>query len=197
METVIINGTARTELGKKATRALRAAGNVPCNLYGAEENINFYAPANQFKKLVYTSDFKVAQIELDGKSYKAIVKEIQFDPVKDNLNHLDFQQLTEGKAVKVSLPLKLKGTPKGASVGGKLEQTMKRLNVLSVPSALRESIELNVEDMDLGSLKRIKDIVLEGMELLHSPSIPVVRMDVPRAAKEAAAAAAKEAAGKK
>ncbi len=197
METVIINGTARTELGKKATRALREAGNVPCNLYGAEGNLNFYAPANQFRKLIYSSDFKVAQIEVDGKSYQAIVKEIQFEPVKDSLNHLDFQALVPGKPVKVSMPLQLKGTPKGASVGGKLEQTIKRLNVLATPEFLRESIELNVEDMDLGDIKRVKDISYEGIELLHSPSIPVVRMSIPRAAKEAAAEAAKAAAEKK
>jgi len=197
METIIIKGTARTELGKKATRALRAAGNVPCNLYSNEGNINFYAATNQFKKLIYTSDFKIAQVEIDGKTYNAIVKEIQFEPVKDILNHLDFQVLVPGKPVKVSLPLKLKGTPKGATVGGKLEQTMKRLNVLAVPESLRESIELNVEDMDLGNIKRIKDIELNGIELLHSPSIPVVRMDVPRAAKEAAAEAAKTATPKK
>jgi large subunit ribosomal protein L25 len=195
METIIINGTARTELGKKATRALRAAGNVPCNLYSNEGNVNFFAPVSQFKKLIYSSDFKVAQVEVDGKTYKAIVKEIQFEPVKDTLNHLDFQALEAGKPVKVSLPLKLVGTPKGAAVGGKLQQTMKRLNVLAAPEALRESIELNVEDVDLGGIKRVKDIVLNGMELLHSPSIPVARMDVPRAAKEAAAEAAK--AGKK
>jgi large subunit ribosomal protein L25 len=193
METVKINGTARTELGKKATRALREAGNVPCNLYGGETNLNFYAPASQFRKLVYTSDFKIADIEVDGKNYKAILKEIQFDPVTDAIKHLDFQQLTEGKAVKVSLPLRLIGTPKGAAMGGKLEQTIKRLNVLAKPEYLRESIELNVEDMDLGAIKRIRDIQIEGMELLHAPAIPVARMSVPRAAKEAAAAEAKEA----
>ncbi|MCS6820116.1 MAG: 50S ribosomal protein L25 [Chitinophagales bacterium] len=194
METVIINGTARTELGKKATRALREAGNVPCNLYGGEKNVNFYAPLNQFRKLVYTSDFKVAEIHVDGQTYRAIVKEIQFDPVTDAIRHLDFQELVPGRAVKVSLPLRLKGTPKGAAMGGKLEQTIKRLNVLAKPEFLRESIELNVEDMDLGAIKRIRDIQIEGIELLHAPAIPVARMSVPRAAKEAAAEAKKEAA---
>lgn len=195
METVIINGTVRTELGKKATRALREAGNVPCNLYGGESNVNFYAPATQFNKLVYTSDFKVAEVEVGGKTYKAILKEIQFDSVTDALKHLDFQQLNDGKKVKVSLPLRLKGTPKGAAVGGKLEQTIKRLNVLATPEHLRESIELNVEDMDLGGIKRVRDIQIEGLELLHAPAIPVARMSVPRAAKEAAAEAKKD--GKK
>lgn len=193
METVIINGTARTELGKKATRALREAGNVPCNLYGDEGNVNFYAPASEFKQIVYTSDFKTAEVNVGGKAYKAILKEIQFDAVTDAIKHLDFQELVEGKAVKVSLPLHLKGTPKGAATGGKLEQTVKRLHVLSTPAHLRAAIELNVEDMDLGAIKRIKDIEVEGLELLHAPAIPVARMSVPRAAKEAAAEAKKDA----
>lgn len=192
METVIINGTARTELGKKATRALREAGNVPCNLYGGEGNVNFYAPATEFKAIVYTSDFKTAEVNVGGKSYKAILKEIQFDAVTDAIKHLDFQQLVDGKAVKVSLPLHLKGTPKGAATGGKLEQTVKRLNVFATPEHLRAAIELNVEDMDMGGIKRVKDIEVEGLELLHAPAIPVARMSVPRAAKEAAAAEAKK-----
>lgn len=196
METINIKGTVRTELGKKATRALRNAGNVPCNIYGAGANVNFYASETQFRKLVYTSDFKVAEIEIDGNTHKAIVKEIQFDAVTDAIRHIDFQQLVEGKAVKVSVPLRLVGTPKGASMGGKLEQTIKRLNVSATPNHLCEAIELNVEDMDLGGIKRIKDIQVSGLELLHSPAIPVARVSIPRAAKEAAAEAQKEAAAK-
>lgn len=196
METINIKGTVRTELGKKATRALRNAGNVPCNIYGAGANVNFYASETQFRKLVYTSDFKVAEIEIDGNTHRAIVKEIQFDAVTDAIRHIDFQQLVEGKAVKVSVPLRLVGTPKGASMGGKLEQTIKRLNVSATPNHLCEAIELNVEDMDLGGIKRIKDIQTSGLELLHSPAIPVARVSIPRAAKEAAAEAQKETAAK-
>src|SRR5580698_8595167 len=113
METVVINGTPRTELGKKATRALRRAGNVPCNIYGGKETLNFYAPAAAFRKLIYTPDFKFAEIQLDGKSYRAIVKDSQFEPVNDSMLHLDFQELNEDVKVKVAIPLRLKGTPKG------------------------------------------------------------------------------------
>ena len=107
MEKVVINGTPRTELGKKATRALRKAGNVPCNLYGGKETLNFYAPLTEFRKLIYTPDFRLAEINLSGKTYSAIVKDSQFAPVNDSLLHLDFQELVETSKVKVFIPLRL------------------------------------------------------------------------------------------
>ena len=112
METIVINGTPRTELGKKATRALRKAGNVPCNIYGGKETINFYAPAPSFRKLIYTPDFRFAEIQLNGNTYKAILKDSQFEPVREAILHLDFQELTDTVKVKVAVPIRLKGTPK-------------------------------------------------------------------------------------
>lgn len=194
METVVITSTPRTELGKKATRALRAAGNIPCNIYGGKETINFQAPASSFRKLIYTPEFKLAEIQLNGGSYKAIVKDIQFDPISDSIIHIDFQQLMDDVKVKVELPLKLKGTPKGAATGGKLEQVMRKLRVLSLPKHLPNVIELDVTDMDMGSVKRVRDINYEGVTFLEAPANPVARMAIPRAAKEAAAADAKAAA---
>jgi large subunit ribosomal protein L25 len=184
METVVINGTPRTELGKKATRALRRAGNVPCNLYGGKETLNFYAPVASFRKLIYTPDFRLAEISLDGKTYRAIVKDLQFESVKDELLHIDFQELVEGVKVKVSVQLKLNGTPKGIISGGKLEQAFRRLTVLALPKDLPSVIEVDVTDMDLGSIKRIKDIVIPGVTILHSPMNPFAKVMIPRVVKE-------------
>jgi large subunit ribosomal protein L25 len=197
METVVINGTPRTELGKKATRALRRAGNVPCNLYGGKETLNFYAPVTAFKKLIYTPDFRLAEIQLDGKSYKAILKDSQFDPVKDHILHLDFQELVDNVKVKVAIPLRLKGTPKGIISGGKLEQAFRKLNLLALPKDLPNVIEVDIADMQLGDVKRIKDIELKGVTILHSPMNPFASVLIPRAAKEEVptAAAAAPAAG--
>jgi large subunit ribosomal protein L25 len=194
METVVITSTPRTELGKKATRALRTAGNIPCNIYGGKDTINFQAPASSFRKLIYTPEFKLAEIQLNGNSYKAIVKDIQFDPISDSIIHIDFQQLMDDVKVKVELPLKLKGIPKGAATGGKLEQVMRKLRVLALPKHLPNVIELEVSDMDMGSVKRVRDISYEGVTFLEAQANPVARMAIPRAAKEAAAADAKAAA---
>jgi len=197
METVVINGTPRTELGKKATRALRKAGNVPCNIYGGKETLNFFAPVTAFRKLIYTPDFRVAEIQLDGKTYKAIVKDSQFEPVKDSLLHLDFQELQDNVKVKVSIPLKLKGTPKGSIDGGVLEQVFRKLNILALPKDIPNVIKVDVTTMELGAIKRIKDLEIAGVTILHSSSNPFARVMIPRAAKEEVpvAAAAAPAAG--
>lgn len=194
METVVINATPRTELGKKATRALRKAGNIPCNLYGGKETLNFFAPVAEFRKLIFTPDFRLAEINLNGKAYKAIVKDSQFAPVNDELLHLDFQELVDDVKVKVYVPIRLNGTPKGIILGGKLEQAFRKLHILALPKDLPTSIEIDVTDMDLGAVKRIKDIVIPGVTFLHSPANPFAKVNVPRAAKEEVKAAAAPAA---
>jgi large subunit ribosomal protein L25 len=180
METIVINGTPRTELGKKATRALRKAGNIPCNLYGGKETLNFYAPTASFRKLIYTPDFRLAEVNVDGKTYKAFIKDSQFDPVKDELLHLDFQELVDDVKVKVFIPLRLKGTPKGIVSGGKLEQAFKKFHVLALPKDIPAVIEVDVADMDLGAIKRVKDIQIPGVKLLHSPANPFASVLIPR-----------------
>jgi large subunit ribosomal protein L25 len=190
METVVINGTPRTELGKKATRALRKAGNIPCNIYGGKETLNFYAPLSSFRKLIYTPDFRIAEINLDGKTMKAIVKDSQYEPVSGDLTHVDFQELVDNVQVKVSIPLKLKGTPKGVTAGGVLETVFRKLNLMALPKDIPSVIEVDISDMDLGAIKRIKDITVPGVTILHSPSNPFARVMVPRAVKEEAAPAA-------
>ena len=199
MEKVLVTGTPRTELGKKATRALRKAGNIPCNLYGGKETLNFYAPASAFRKLIYTPDFRVAEISLDGKTYTAIVKDSQYEPINDALLHLDFQELVDTVKVKVAIPLKLKGTPKGITDGGVLETVFKKLHILALPKDIPNVIEVDVTSMQLGDIKRIKDLELPGVTILHSPSNPFARVQIPRAVKEEViapvAAAAAPAAG--
>lgn len=180
METVVINATPRTELGKKATRALRKAGNIPCNLYGGKETLNFYAPVGEFRKLIYTPDFRAAEINLNGKTYKAFVKESQFEPVKDAMLHLDFQEFVDTVKVKVYIPLKLNGTPKGIISGGRLEAPFRKLHVLALPKDIPNVIEISVADMDLGDVKRIKDIQIPGVTILHAPANPFAKVQIPR-----------------
>lgn len=192
MESIVINGTPRTELGKKATRALRRAGNVPCNLYGGAQTTNFFAPVTDFKKLIYTSELRLAEITVDGKTTKAIVKDLQFDPVTDELLHIDFQELVDGVKVRVSVPLQFTGTPKGVSTGGKLEQVLRRLAIKAEPKNLVSAITVDVTDMDLGSVKRIRDIDAPNIEIVLASSNPIARIAVPRAAKEAAESAKDE-----
>jgi large subunit ribosomal protein L25 len=197
METVSIAAQPRTELGKKAAKALRKQGLVPCNLYGGKETINFSAPYTSLQPIVFTPAFKIAEIELNGKKIKAITKELQFDPVKDTIKHVDFQELVDDVKVKVEVPLKLNGVPAEVAMGAKLEQTMRKLKIFALPKHLPEVIVVEVGDLTVGQNKRIKDIQIEGITLLHSASIPVARLTSSRASKEAAAAAAAATPGKK
>ena len=190
METVSIAAQPRTELGKKAAKALRKQGLVPCNLYGGKETINFSAPYTSLQPIVFTPAFKIAEIELNGKKIKAITKELQFDPIKDTIKHVDFQELVDDVKVKVEVPLKLSGVPAEVAMGAKLEQTMRKLKIFALPKHLPEVIVVEVGDLTVGQNKRIKDIQIEGITLLHSASIPVARLTSSRASKEAAAAAA-------
>jgi len=190
MQTVAINGTPRTELGKKATRALRRAGNVPCNLYGGAESVNFTAPETDFKKLIYTPEFRLAEVSVNGKTYRAILKDAQYDPVTGALLHVDFQELVDTVKVKVSVPLILKGTPKAVATGGKLEQVERKLTLLALPKDLPSAIEVDVAEMDMNEIKRVRDIEAAGVTFLLAGSNPIARVIVPRAAKETAAEAA-------
>lgn len=195
MEVVKIEGKIRKDLGKKHSKSLRNQGVVPCNLYGGKENLNFEAPYASFKSLVYSSAFKTAEISIDGKVFRAFLKELQFHPVTDKVIHLDFQELVDDVPVRTELPLTLKGTPIAAAMGGKVEQTLKRLRVEALPKNLVEEVVLDISDMDFGSVKRVKDLQQNGVKFLHQDAIPVARLAITRAVKEEAAAAAAPAKG--
>jgi large subunit ribosomal protein L25 len=202
MKSVQIEGQPRVELGKKATRALRTQKMVPAVIYGGKETIHFSAPVMSFRTLVYTPEFQLAEITVSGKTYRAILKDIQFDVVTDELNHLDFLELVDDRLVVATLPLKFVGQPEGVKAGGKLEIKMKSLNVRTYPRYLREQIEVNIDNLQLYENVRVQDVVLENIEILNSPRIPIATIATTRALRQAeteAAAAAKgaKAGGKK
>ena len=127
METVKLSANARVDLGKKESKALRNAGNVPCVLYGGESTVHFSVKSIDLRNLVYTPNVYTTEIELDGKTYKAILKDIQFHPVTDAILHVDFMELVEGKEITLSVPVILNGNAKGVMQGGKLRKNMRRL----------------------------------------------------------------------
>lgn len=191
METIHIDGMPRTDLGKKATRALRRTGNIPCNIYGGADSVNFFAPESSFRKLIYSPDYRLAAISINGQTRNCIVKEIQTHPVTDAIQHIDFQELVENTPVRISLPVRLTGTPKGQAMGGKLEQSLRSLVVSCLPKHLVGVIEVDVTEMDMGSIKRVRDIQVDGIQIITAAAMPIAKMPVPRAAKEASAEAAK------
>ena len=198
MESVKINGGTRAGLGKAATKVDRASAAIPCVLYGGSENVQFTTTWNEVRHLIYTADFKLADITADGKNYSAIVKEVQFHPVNEKILHIDFLLLQPGTPIKVNLPLRLVGQSPGVKAGGKLLQSMRKIKVKVLPENLVNELSLDVSKLDLGQSARVRDIIaVEGVEVTMSPSIPVVSIEIPRALRAAAAAEAKAASAPK
>src|SRR5579875_1709740 len=149
MKTITIEGQLRTEFGKLATRQFRSQELVPGVIYGGAQEINFSAPAKAFKPLVYTPNFQLAEVTVDGKTYRCILKDLQFDKVSDELIHIDLLELVEDKRVIATIPLKFTGTAQGVKEGGRLVIKMKSLKVKTFPRYLKEQIEVNVDNLEI------------------------------------------------
>lgn len=188
MKTVTIEGQLRTESGKKATRQLRSQELVPGVIYGGEKEVNFAAPAKAFKPLVYTGEFQIADVQVEGKSYKCILKDLQFDKVSDILTHVDLLELVGDKKVVATLPLKFTGTSVGVKAGGKLVTKIKSIKVKALPKDLRETVEVDITNLELNGNIRVQDINAPNMEILNSPRIPVASVVMTRQLKQEEAA---------
>lgn len=196
MNTITIEGQLRTEFGKAATRQLRSEEKVPAVIYGGAKEINFTAPATAFKNIVYTPDFMLAEVKVDGTSYRCVLKDLQFGKVSDQLIHVDFLELVGDKKVIVTLPIKFLGTPTGVKAGGKLVVKMKSLKVKVLPENLRENIEVDISKLELNQNLRVEDVIAENMEILNSPRIPIASVTLTRQLKQEEAKAAPAAAAK-
>ncbi|ATL47381.1 50S ribosomal protein L25 [Chitinophaga caeni] len=192
MNTVTIEGQLRSDLGKKATRQLRSEEKVPCVIYGGADSISFSAPIAVLKPLVYTSRFQLAEIKLDGKVYKCVVKDLQFDKVTDELAHIDFMELVDDKKVIVSIPVKLVGQSVGVKAGGRLVVKMKTVKVKSLPKDLVEHLEVSVENLELNENIRVEDIEAPNMEIMNSARIPVASVVMTRQLRQEEAAEGKK-----
>ncbi|MEO8412826.1 MAG: 50S ribosomal protein L25 [Ginsengibacter sp.] len=191
MKTITIEGQIRTEFGKTATRQLRSEEKVPGVIYGGAKEINFSAPATAFKSIVYTPDFMLTEIKVDGTSYKCVLKDTQFDKVSDQLIHVDFLELVGDKKVTVSIPLKFTGVPAGVKEGGKLAVKMKALKIKTIPEHLLEHIEVDLTELKLNENIRVQDVKANNMEILNSPRIPIASVAMTRQLKQEEATGAK------
>ena len=192
MKTITIEGQLRTETGKKATRHIRSEEKVPGVIYGGASEVNFVAPAKAFKSLVYTPEFQLAEVKIDGKAYRCILKDLQFDKVTDVLTHIDLLELVEDKKVIANLPLHLTGAPVGVKNGGKLVTKIKSLKVKTLPKHLKSSIELDITNLGLNENVRVEDVKADNMEILNSPRIPIASIVMTRQLKQEEAATEKK-----
>ena len=182
MKTLAISVKERLNVGKTNTRALRNQGNVPCVLYGGEKQVTFYAHENDFRKLVYTPDTFVVDLDVDGKKTKAIMQDIQFHPVSEKILHIDFLEVFDDKPITVSLPVNLSGVAIGVKNGGNLMFRRPKIITKGLVSNLPEAINIDIEHLKIGMFIYIKDVVIEGAEFLAPPNSVVVGVKTARAA---------------
>lgn len=190
MKTITIEGQLRTGTGRSATREIRSQELVPGVIYGGAQEINFSAPAKAFRPLVYTPDFQLVEVTLDGKTHRCIMKDLQFDKITDELLHIDLLELVEDKKVIATIPLKYTGTPIGVKDGGKLAIKMKSLKVKTYPKYLKENIEVNIENLQLHGNIRVEDVKVDNYEIMNSPRIPIASVQITRELKVEETAAA-------
>ena len=182
MKSVEIQGNVRTEVGSKYAKAERKAGNVPCVVYGGEAPIHFSAPTLAFRGLVYTAEAKTAKITVGDATVEAVIQDIQFHPVTDQLMHIDFIQLVDGKAVTMNIPVVLHGQARGVLNGGKLKTILRQLSVRAIPGQFPERIDLNIADLRIGKSIRVSDVTPEGFEILNADTAVIVTVKKARGA---------------
>ena len=195
MKSIEVKGTARTiaERSSEQARALkeiRKDGGVPCVLYGGEEVVHFTVPAEGLRNLVYTPHIYVVELTIDGKKVNAIMKDIQFHPVKDTILHVDFFQINEATPIVMEVPVQLEGLAEGVKAGGKLVLQSRKLKVKALYTIIPERLTVNVAHLGLGKTVQVGELSYEGLELLNSKDAVVCAVKLTRAARGAAAAAA-------
>lgn len=192
METVTVAGQARESLGKKGTKAVRLAGEVPAVLYGSGDPVHFSVKPLDVRSLIYTPEFKLAELSVGGNTIKAIVKDVQFDPVTDAIIHLDFLALQDGHPIKVKVPVAFTGTSPGVRAGGKLQQAVRYIKMKATPDKLVDRITMDISKLEMGESIRVRDIeAQDGVEIINPGGQPVASVIVPRAMRSAATAAKK------
>ncbi|WP_291137798.1 50S ribosomal protein L25/general stress protein Ctc [Flavobacterium sp. UBA7663] len=198
MKSITIKGSERENVGKKATKAVRDAGMVPCVIYGGNQPVHFVADERAFKDLVYTPNAHTVVVELNGTSYNVIMQDIQFHPVSDKILHIDFFQLSDDKEIVMEVPVKITGTSPGVLLGGVLRLNQRRLKVKALPKNLPDFVEASISELEMGNKLYVTKLETNNFKLMHPDNTVVCQVRISRAAMKAAQEAAKaEKGGKK
>lgn len=193
-----VSGQKRNAIGKKAAKEIRKEGLIPCNIYGIEKDeknlpvaTSFTIPFSELRKVVYTPNVYVVNINLDGTEKKAVIKELQFHPVSDALLHVDFLEINEEKPVTVGIPVKLVGHAAGVRNGGRLALSIRQIKVTAPYTRIPEILEIDVTALEIGKSIKVGELNFEGLEFATSKEVVVCSVQMTRQARAAAVAAAK------
>lgn len=178
-----LNGTPRTELGKKATKALRRNNLIPCELYGGDKNVHFIVSQSDVRKLIYTPDIFMVKLTVGDHVANAIVKDLQFHPVTDSITHMDFVRVFDDKEITVDVPVKLEGLAAGVKAGGKLQLIVRKLHVKAMHQNVPERLVINVENVELGKTIMVRDLKFDNLQILNTGITVVCAVKLTRAAR--------------
>ena len=196
MKQISISGTKRADLGKKATKAVRREGLVPCNLYGQQKDENgnpvavaFTISEKEANKIIFTPHIYLIDITIDGEDHKAILREAQFHPVKDNILHLDFLEVHAEKPSVIGVPVQTKGLAEGVRAGGRLTTLIRKINVKALYQDIPEKLIIDVTNLQLGKSIKVGELSFDKLELVTPKEVNVVSVKMTRAAMSSATAA--------
>ena len=194
MREIALNGQKRAESGKKASKLLRKEGLVPCNLYGEKKGENglpealaFAIPMSEIRKAIYTPHVYVVNLNIDGTTHVAIIKELQFHPTTDALLHADFYEVTENKPITVGIPVKLNGLAQGVRDGGRINLSIRKINVTAPYKQIPEVLDIDVTNLQLGKSIKVGELSFKGLEIATSPEVVVCSVKATRASRSVAA----------
>ena len=197
MKEINVSGKKRTDVGKKASKMLRKEGMIPCNLYGEKKGENglpeafaFMAPMTELRKAVYTPHVYVVNLNIDGTEHKAIIKELQFHPTSDALLHADFFEINETKPITVGIPVNITGHAQGVRDGGRLNLSIRKINVTAPYKNIPEKLDVDVTELQLGKAIKVGQLSFEGLEIATPKEVIVCSVKATRASRSAAAEAA-------
>ncbi|NNC48954.1 MAG: 50S ribosomal protein L25/general stress protein Ctc [Flaviramulus sp.] len=183
MKSITINGSQRESVGKKATKAIRNAGQVPCVLYGGDKPLHFSAPELAFSKLVYTANAHTVVIKLDnGETLNAVLQDIQFHPVTDRILHVDFYQLFDDKEIALNIPVRLVGNSRGVKNGGVLRKNNRKLRIKALPANLPDFIEIDITPLKIGDKVAVGELPSGDYTFLHTDNTVVCQIKTARTA---------------
>jgi large subunit ribosomal protein L25 len=194
MKSIEINCSLRTDLGKKSSKELRKAQNVPCVLYGGKENIHFFSHENNFTKLIFTPDAHLVLINVEGKTYKAVLKDIQYHPVSDKIIHIDFTEVADDKKIQIGIPISVHGDSEGVKAGGKLRIRMRKILVRGLAKDIPEELPIDISPLKIHDSVKVGDLSFDNIELIDPKNQMVLTIATSRVAQKTDEEIASEAA---
>lgn len=180
MKTTELKAYNRPNTGKRANKAVRAEGKVPGVIYGNSDTTHIALDQKELRSIIYTPETYIVKLDVEGEQVDAIVRDVDFHPVKEHVQHIDFLRVSDDKAIQVVLPINLTGTPKGVRVGGKLVVKKRQLIVLGIPSQLPDKVDVDVSELELGSTIKVSDVDFGDLKVAKKSAGAIASVEIPR-----------------